>query len=434
MLKLAVVGNPVFHSRSPEIFNYLSSQHNVKLHYSRISCDNVNDAIDLAKCVEINGFNVTSPFKNSVMQNVDKLDYQAVNLNSANTILFSNTEIKGFNTDYFGILKTIWDDAITLNNKKVLILGAGAAAKTAVFAVRNLNSKIFIWNRNTDKAKKIVNEFGIEHLTDKEVINSIGEFDYIISTIPPNSKILSDLKFNENQTIFDTVYHNSFFKNHQQKFGYKLVVGEKWLINQASLAFELFTGVKPNISSLFKYLQKNEKPIKNNFVLIGFSGAGKTTLGREIAEKFNFVTLDFDEIIEKKMNMSVSEIFANYGETYFRDLERRILLELNENMKSNLNPHIISVGGGIFDNEQNIEYIKSLGNVIWIYSPLEISYERISKLKNRPKLTSYDTAVELFKERKHKYFLNSDFIFVNSGDIKSTKERLINEISRLINV
>jgi shikimate dehydrogenase len=434
MLKLAVVGNPVFHSRSPEIFKYLSSLHNLNLHYSRISCEDVNEVFDFAKCINLDGFNVTSPFKNSVIQRIDKLDYQAVNLNSVNTVLFSNNEIKGYNTDYFGVLKTIWNDAVTFNNKKVLILGAGAAARTAVFAVRNLNSKIFIWNRNIDKAKKIAFEFGIEILAEKDLHNLIDEFDFVISTIPPNSKILFELKFNSSQTIFDTVYHNSFFKNNQSKFGYKLVVGEKWLINQASLSFELFSGVKPNISSLFSYLQKNERPRANKYVLIGFSGAGKTSLGREIAEKFNFEFLDFDDLIEQKMKMTISEIFSNYGENYFRNLEQKLLLEINDRLQNDQKPYIISLGGGIIDRPENIPYIKLLGNVIWLYSSIEDSFGRISKLKNRPKLSNFNEAVELFDKRKLQYFLTSDFIFLNSRDYDSAKTRLIYEISRLTSI
>jgi shikimate dehydrogenase len=394
----------------------------------------VNEVFDFAKCINLDGFNVTSPFKNSVIQRIDKLDYQAVNLNSVNTVLFSNNEIKGYNTDYFGVLKTIWDDAVTFNNKKVLILGAGAAARTAVFAVRNLNSKIFIWNRNIDKAKKIAFEFGIEILAEKDLHNLIDEFDFVISTIPPNSKILFELKFNSSQTIFDTVYHNSFFKNNQSKFGYKLVVGEKWLINQASLSFELFSGVKPNISSLFSYLQKNERPRANKYVLIGFSGAGKTSLGREIAEKFNFEFLDFDDLIEQKMKMTISEIFSNYGENYFRNLEQKLLLEINDRLQNDQKPYIISLGGGIIDRPENIPYIKLLGNVIWLYSPIEDSFGRISKLKNRPKLSNFNEAVELFDKRKLQYFLTSDFIFLNSRDYDSAKTRLIYEISRLTSI
>jgi shikimate dehydrogenase len=430
MLKLAVVGNPVFHSRSPEIFSFLKQQHSVNIHYNRISCEKISEAIDFADMMEMDGFNVTSPFKQLIIEHLEKLDYQAANLNAANTIVFKNKVKIGYNTDYFGILKTIWDSSISLNKKKVLILGAGAAARTAAFAIRNLNAIITIWDRFDEKSKKIANEFEINFSSTKEIIHTIAEYDFIISTIPPNSKILTELNFTKQQIIFDTIYHNSFFVENQKKFGFKVIIGEKWLINQASLSFEFFTNIKTEAKNIFNFLSNNKQQNSKSFIFSGFSGSGKTTLNKLCASNLGLNSFDLDEIIEEKTNLSINEIFKKYGENYFRELETQTLNEFAQNFpKSNF---ILSVGGGTLETQENVQLLKSMGSVVWIYSPLEIAFERIKTIRSRPLINNLEEAVNLFNSRKYSYFNNSEYIFINSSTIESAEERLVNEISRII--
>ncbi len=430
MLKLAVVGNPVFHSRSPEIFSFLKQQHSLNIHYNRISCEKISEAIDFAGIMEMDGFNVTSPFKQLIIEHLEKLDYQATNLNAANTIVFKNKTKIGYNTDYFGILKTIWDNSISLNKKKVLILGTGAAARTAAFAIRNLNAIITIWDRSDEKSQKIANEFGINFSSTKEVIHTIADYDFIISTIPPNSKILTELNFTKQQIIFDTIYHHSFFVENQKKFGFKVIIGEKWLINQASLSFEFFTNIKTEAKNIFHFFNNTAQRNSKNFIFTGFSGSGKTTLSKLCASNLGLNSFDLDDIIEEKTNLSIAEIFKKYGENYFRELETQTLNELAQNPSKN--NFILSVGGGTLETQENVQLLKSMGSVVWIYSPLELAFERIKTIKSRPLINNLEETINLFNSRKYDYFNNSEYIFINSSTIESAEERLINEISRII--
>lgn len=430
MIKLAVVGNPVLHSLSPEVFRIFGESNPEPIYYNRISANTIDDVFLFLEDIELAGLNVTSPFKTEILDKLGKIDYQAANLNSANTVLFQDGMSIGFNSDYFGILKTIWDNKFIFNKQKVLILGAGAAGRTAAYATRNLNSIVFIWDRNPEKANKLAREAGIQAISSEQMTKEIGEFQYIVSTIPQNSEIFNNLVFSEKNIIFDTVYHNSFFKRNREKYGYQLIPGENWLINQATLSYEIFFGNKPEKIPEPSHLEniKNQRP--NVFILIGFSGSGKTTLAKEVAQKNDMDYFDIDEMIELKQKKSISEIFSTNGESYFRQLENQTLNSLNNFLQNRTKPTMISTGGGILTNPDNLSIIKKMGFVIWIYTPFQTMFKRIDQ-NNRPLIKNYDQSLDLYNSRKEDYFINSNGIFINNTDFQTSVNRLSNEIKRL---
>jgi shikimate dehydrogenase len=432
MLKLGVIGNPVFHSKSPLIFHHLSQATGVQLHYNRISCESPTDAINFAKDLKIDGFNVTSPFKRTIIEHLNRIDYQANNLNSSNTVVFTDEYSEGYNTDYFGVLRTIWNNNLIFNKKRVLILGAGAAAQTAVFAIKNMNAILSIWSRNQQKAEKAALDFDIEQISTEELKKRISSFDYIVSTIPPYSQILRELSFTQHQTIFDTVYHQSFFAENQKHYGYQLIHGEKWLINQALLSFELFAERKAEDPKIELYLEKYQNVKPKAFILVGFSGSGKSTLGEIVANEFGFNFIDLDKEIENEVHFTINEIFLKSGEKGFRLHESETLLKIKENIFNQKGITILSVGGGILENEQNINLLKEIGSIIWIYSPFMDCFSRISSLSNRPLIQHEENALELYEKRKEKYFFNSEYIFLNTSSVESAVLRLSNEIKRLL--
>lgn len=430
MIKLAVVGNPIFHSLSPNVFSAFAQDLDIK--YNRISSPSIKDAFNFVKDLGLSGLNVTSPFKIDVLDIIDKVDYQASNLNSANTVRFVDDLSYGFNTDYFGILMTIWDHNFIFNKQKVLILGAGAAGRTAAFAVRNLNSFVYLWDRNENKANKVSTEVGIQSITTEEITREIDSFKYIISTIPQNAEILTKITFSKNHTIFDTIYHNSYFINNKEKFGYTLITGEKWLINQAILSYEIFLGSKPTFIPLIQDLEKAKTERLSCIVLIGFSGSGKTSIGKSVAENLNAEFYDIDTIIEEKTSLTINELFEQHGEDYFRQLEHEILKNLTNQVHSTSKPIIISAGGGILTKSHNIDLIKKLGFVVWMYSPIDVSFDRIENKQNRPLVKDFNSAKELYNSRKNEYFIHSDGIFLNTNSEVNSVERLTNELQRLI--
>ena len=144
-----------------------------------------------------------------------------------------------------------------------------------------------------------------------------------------------------------------------------------------------------------------------NIVLIGFMGSGKTTIGKSLEEKTDMVFVDTDELIEAYEGCKVSEIFADKGEAYFRRLEKETLKNLLESTDNK----VISTGGGIVTNQENIPLLKQLGKVFYLRIKPETVVERLEGDKTRPLLIGEDKRVkveQLMTDRKELYEMAAD--------------------------
>jgi len=138
----------------------------------------------------------------------------------------------------------------------------------------------------------------------------------------------------------------------------------------------------------------------NNIYLIGFMGAGKTTVGSELAKLTSYTLLDTDQLIVEDSNMDIVEIFELHGEDYFRDLESNKLIQI-----SNQKNLIVSTGGGIIIREKNRK-ILSKHFSIYLRASYEIIFNRIKKDQTRPLLNTddpYSSGLKLFESRKEIY-------------------------------
>ena len=120
----------------------------------------------------------------------------------------------------------------------------------------------------------------------------------------------------------------------------------------------------------------------SKIILIGFMGCGKSTVGKRLSYAFRKPFLDTDKIIEKKVNMTISELFEEKGEEYFRDMETECIKELLEESGE----YIIAVGGGMVLRSENRRLLKELGHVIYLRALPETIYERLKKDSTRPLL------------------------------------------------
>lgn len=147
-----------------------------------------------------------------------------------------------------------------------------------------------------------------------------------------------------------------------------------------------------------------------NYVLIGYMGAGKSTVGKALAKATGKQFLDTDDLIVKQMNLSINDIFEKYGEPYFRELETKLLENL---LKSDLNA-VISCGGGLPMKEENRSYLKSLGKVIY----LKVNETDILKrLKNDTKRPLLRGPREEVKKRIHDMLNLRDPVYTETADI-----------------
>ncbi|MBB5353194.1 shikimate kinase [Haloferula luteola] len=125
---------------------------------------------------------------------------------------------------------------------------------------------------------------------------------------------------------------------------------------------------------------------KQNIVLIGFMGCGKTTIGRILARMLGCPFVDLDQLIEEKAGTTISSIFAERGEPYFRLVEAAILHELAAPGPQ----RVISTGGGIITRRRSRRLLKQLGYVVWLQAPVEIILDRTRRNRDRPLLETED--------------------------------------------
>ena len=146
--------------------------------------------------------------------------------------------------------------------------------------------------------------------------------------------------------------------------------------------------------------------MEKNLTLTGMMGVGKTTIGKRLAKKLNYAFVDVDKIIEKQEGESISSIFKNKGEDYFRKIEKQLtIMELKKNNS------VISLGGGAFLNSTIRQYSKKNSISFWLDVPIEILIKRLKKSKNRPvigKEKTNDSIKKIYFVRK-KFYTKADY-------------------------
>lgn len=126
--------------------------------------------------------------------------------------------------------------------------------------------------------------------------------------------------------------------------------------------------------------------MKHNIILIGFMGSGKSSVGDALAKRLSYHFSDTDKLLEKKAGQTISQIFNDYGEEYFRNMETELL----EDMQNTLENTVLSTGGGMPLREQNSTLLRKLGYVIYLKTSKEITLKRLKGDRTRPLLQGDD--------------------------------------------
>ena len=406
MKNFAVTGNPIAFSKSPNIFKTFFKINNDDAEYFRLSAQTAKEAITVFKELELSGMSVTAPFKTDIIEYVDELDDIANNIGSVNTIVKKNDKLIGYNTDYYGILNSLPNT----QNKNILLLGAGGAAKAVTYTLKQEGANITIVNRTESKAKELAKKFDVKYININKIESVINNSDIIINTIPNGVKLIKDELISSKHIIFDAIYNNSVYKKVAEKKSIEFIDGTKWLLNQAIQAYKLFIG--KNIVVNYSDINFDSKP-KEKIILVGFMGSGKSTIAEKLTEKLNIKHFSTDTVISVREGLSINEIFEKHGEQYFRDAEEQIL-----NMLCSMaGKGIISTGGGVVLSEKNRKIIDENYMSIWLYANTDTIMSR-AKPDNRPLLKNNFTKEHISKlmnERKN-YYIQSADILINTSN------------------
>ena len=254
MKKYFVIGNPINHSLSPKLHNHWLEQNNINAVYEKIKLEEneIENFIHKIKKQEINGCNVTVPFKKTVIPFLDKLSLEAEQAQSVNTICFNNGDLVGHNTDISGFQRAINSLNYEIKDKKILILGAGGVVPSIVFALQSMDVlEITISNRTKHKAENLKNLFKNLEILDW---GEVPDFDMIINATSLGLNIEDRLnldfsKIENNKLFYDVIYNpkeTNFLKKGREN-GHLTTNGIMMFIYQAHQSFTMWHQIMPKI-------------------------------------------------------------------------------------------------------------------------------------------------------------------------------------------
>jgi len=250
-----IIGNPVRHSLSPLLHNRAFRRMGVNALYLAFEVIDLKDALRGIKGLGIRGVSVTIPFKTEVVSLLDEVEETARKIGAVNTILNREGRLIGYNTDWHGAMEAL-EQRVNLSGKKVLLLGAGGAARAIGFGLREKGSQVVIVNRSTDKAKKLAEELGFVYqpwlsvgtLDPEVIINATSVGMYPDDQESPFPKEI----LKEGMTVMDIVYRplRTRLLQEAQERGCLTIDGLEMLARQGARQFEIWTGKRPDVKKI----------------------------------------------------------------------------------------------------------------------------------------------------------------------------------------
>lgn len=245
-----IIGNPVLHTASPMIHNPGFDSIHYNAIYVPFLVDKVRTFFKLAELIQIHGFSVTVPHKRDVLPYLGKITREVKQIGACNTVTRIQGMWKGINTDYYGFLAPIEEEIAKDQIKSALVIGAGGAARSVVWALRNHHVKVTIVNRTKEKAIHLASETMSNYDLIENVSKYSGKVDLVVQTTVVGMadsigiNPVPSLDFNGSEYVYDLIYkpENTAFLLKAKDAGCKIYNGKRMLIEQGKLQFEAFTG------------------------------------------------------------------------------------------------------------------------------------------------------------------------------------------------
>lgn len=269
----AVIGDPIAHSKSPNMHNQWFEEMNIDASYLPIHVkpENLEEAVNALQLLGASGWNVTIPHKETIIPFLDELDEMAEKMGAVNTVVRQQDgTLKGYNTDGSGFVRSL-EEAIGTEHKKkkVLLIGAGGAARGIAFALKNFGyADITIANRTLSKAQNIIRELGTgQAISFAEAHYSLSTFEILIQATSvglANSEYSLPFELNqlnEDAIAADIVYNPLMtpFLKEAEKQGAIIVNGLGMFVHQGAIAFNYWLGQYPDTNSMIRKLTEELK-------------------------------------------------------------------------------------------------------------------------------------------------------------------------------
>lgn len=247
-LLFGIIGNPVLHSRSPQLHNRWFREQGMNAVYLPFQVDDIDAFFELAEKVGIRGFSVTVPHKQEVISRLHSVSEEVRRIGSCNTVVRTERGWHGSNTDFEGFLRPLQERGEMRNMSTALVIGAGGAARTVVFALVQSGVKVYIVNRTAEKARLLAQEAGAQWVG-LDAVSSIPEsYKLVVQStsvgMSPDTDAdpLPQYRFRGDEMVYDIIYtpERSRFLQRAERAGCRTISGKGMLEAQAELQFELF--------------------------------------------------------------------------------------------------------------------------------------------------------------------------------------------------
>lgn len=360
---------------------------------------------------ELDGFNVTIPYKQTVIPFLAEMSDIAREIGSVNTVIKrADGTLYGDNTDAYGFRKLCEAIRMDCAGRKVLVLGSGGTSRTACCVVRRMGGTPVVISRHGE------NNYDNLHLHKNAA--------YLINTTPVgmypnvNAAPVDLAAFPTLSGVVDVIYNPMRTRLVQQaeELGIPATGGLRMLVYQAVRASEQFTGrdISPEAAT---EAEAALRASSLNLVLVGMPGCGKTTVGDELARLLGRETIDIDAEIVRESGKSIPEIFAKDGEAAFRELEARIIARYSKETG-----RILLTGGGAVLRQENRQNLKQNGFVVHLTRNIGLL-----AMDGRPLSKDRATLETLWQQRQPLYQACADRVIPNETTPLQCAEKIQEE-------
>ena len=397
-MKYGLIGEHLPHSFSKEIHAKIAD-YTYELH--EIAKGDLDGFMRKKDFIAIN---VTIPYKKDVIPYLSVIDETVNRIGAVNTVVNRDGRLFGYNTDFFGMCALIRRIGVDLAGRKVAILGTGGTSNTAVSVCEALGAKKTVVVGRSAKSGVISYE---------ELYRDHTDVEYIINTTPCGMYPYPDgangiaatpvalSAFPSLVGVMDAVYNplrTNLIMDAKERH-LPAEGGLYMLVAQAVAAAEKFTDGNFDPSTTDRIFDEILAS-KENIVLSGMPGSGKSTVGKYLAEKLQRKFIDTDEQIVKQTGKEISEIFAEVGNDGFRKIEAAVISRVS----SENSGAVIATGGGAILRDDNVRALRRNGRIYFLNRPLE----NIVPTADRPLALDRAALEARFRERYARYLATCD--------------------------
>lgn len=353
-MKFGLLGRTLGHSFSPRIHNALGNT-NYELFEREPS-----QLQEFFANPELQGINITFPYKVNALEACDVVDPRAERIGCVNTMVRKDGKWHGYNTDYDGFVFTLKHAGIDVSGKECIILGDGASSATVHVALKDLGAKSI--THLSRKTAPLYTDAPNYYETAQIIINCTP-----IGMYPHNPASLIDImQFSKLEGVVDLIYNprRTVLLLQAEMMGIPHCDGLPFLVAQGVEAANHFQGESFGTKEIEQILRDMRRE-KENIILIGMPGVGKTTVGKAIGKEIGRTCIDVDQELAKEIG-DISKYITEQGEAAFREKEAEMIAKLGTQTGI-----VISTGGGCVTVPKNYAHLRQNGRIYQLTQPVE---------------------------------------------------------------